>query len=101
LSYFGDTGKEGSVSGEYYESELDDESEPGNLMEKKHSRKGQVKMKCSLKQFVALQLEPFPSASFTPFSSHNSQSAFTDIVKDCLAMHLDVLLILCEPSPLV
>jgi hypothetical protein len=55
LSYFGDTGKEGSVSGEYYESELDDESEPGNLMEKKHSREGQVKMKCSLKQFVALQ----------------------------------------------
>ncbi len=43
LSYSGDTGKEGSVSGEYYESESDDESEPGNLMKKKHSRKGPVK----------------------------------------------------------
>jgi hypothetical protein len=51
--------------------------------------------------FDVLWQEPFPSATFTPFSSCNSQSAFTDIVKDhSAAMHLDVLLILCEPSPL-
>jgi hypothetical protein len=50
---------------------------------------------------LAVQWEPFPLASFAPFSSHNSQSAFTDIVKDHLVMHLDVLLIICKPSPLV
>jgi hypothetical protein len=63
--YSGDTGKEGSVSGEYYESESDDESEPGNLMKKKHSRKGPVKMKCSLKQFVALLENLFVFMQYT------------------------------------
>jgi hypothetical protein len=47
-----------------------------------------------------LQQEPFPSASFTSFSSHNRQSAFTDIVEDHSTMHLDVPVILCKPSHL-
>jgi hypothetical protein len=37
---------------------------------------------------LGVQWEPFPSASFAPFASHNSQSAFTAIVKDHVTMHL-------------
>jgi hypothetical protein len=70
--YSGDTQKEGSVSGEYYESESDDESEPGNLMKKKHSRKGPVTMKCSLKQFVALLENLFVFMQYTSVVHHCS-----------------------------
>jgi hypothetical protein len=49
---------------------------------------------------LGVQWEPFPSALFAPFTSCNSQSVFTDVVKDWLTMHFSVLPMLHEPSPL-
>jgi hypothetical protein len=48
---------------------------------------------------LAVWSKPFPSSSFVSFTGHNSLSAFTDIVKDRVAMFLGVL-VLHEPSPL-
>jgi hypothetical protein len=41
----------------------------------------------------------FPLPSFTPFTGHKILSALTAIVKDCVAMHLGVL-VLCNESPM-
>jgi hypothetical protein len=49
------TDEEGSgTRREDYKSESNEESKPSNLMKKKWSNKGTVKMKCSWKQFVAM-----------------------------------------------
>jgi hypothetical protein len=44
----------------------------------------------SVAAFLCLDVwqEPFPLASFAPFAGCNSLSAFTDIVKDWVAMFL-------------
>jgi hypothetical protein len=54
---------------------------------------------CAYLCLAAVQQEPFPLASFTPFAGCNSLSAFTADVKDYVAMCLGVL-VLHEPSPL-